>query len=333
MKQPQILSLFCGCGNFDLGFERAGLKIGMAIDINPSAIETYNHNRKLKRGIVLDLQTTKPELVVEKWKEVEPSGWPTGIIGGAPCQSFSNGNVHQKPDDKRLDLPSRFADILSHFNKIRPIDFFVFENVKGINSLRHKETFGRYKEQFRHAGFDLHEQLLDAADYGVAQKRPRVFVVGLNRIRLAQADYRFPEPTSSNHIPIRDIIGSFPDPVFFKAGMKPDKIPHHPNHWTMRPRSPKFSSGLLKKTKVRGRSFRVLDWEKPSLAVAYGNREIHVHPSGSRRLSILEAMVLQGLPTSYVLKGTLSSQVKQISDSVPNQLGHALAKSIQRILQ
>ena len=76
----------------------------------------------------------------------------------------------------------------------------------------------------------------------------------------------------------------------------------------------------------------MLAWSKPSWTVAYGNREIHVHPSCSRRLSIYEAMLLQSFPGTYRLTGTLSEQVRQVSDAVPPLLAQALALSIMGFL-
>jgi adenine-specific DNA glycosylase len=92
----------------------------------------------------------------------------------------------------------------------------------------------------------------------------------------------------------------------------------------MFPRSNKFGhSGT-----VQGRSFHRLSWNKPSRTVAYGHREIHVHPNGRRRLSILEAMLLQGFPQRYKLAGNLSQQVTQVSNAVPPPLARSIARSI-----
>src|SRR5207248_6556315 len=115
--------------------------------------------------------------------------------------------------------------------------------------------------------------------------------------------------------------------------LKPKDIAYHPNHWTMQPKSKKFGNGFLQEGHNQGRSFRVLSWDKPSWTVAYGHREIHIHPSGKRRLSIYEAMRLQGLPKSYKLLGNLSDQIQQISDAVPSQVGKALAKQIHVFLE
>ena len=104
---------------------------------------------------------------------------------------------------------------------------------------------------------------------------------------------------------MREIIGGLPPSTIFERGMRDGDIPFHQNHWCMKPRSKKFFNGFLNKSAVMGRAFRVLDWDKPSWTVAYGHREVHIHPSGKRRLSVYEAMLLQGFRPDYVLKGTL----------------------------
>ena len=96
----------------------------------------------------------------------------------------------------------------------------------------------------------------------------------------------------------------------------------------MNPRSDKFRSGTNEPGHHLGRSFRRLHWDEPSLTVAFGHREVAVHPDGTRRLSILEAMLLQGFPSSYVLRGTLSDQIRLVSDAVPPPLAEALALAV-----
>ena len=127
------------------------------------------------------------------------------------------------------------------------------------------------------------------------------------------------------------MIGSLPDPAFFARDLDKSTIPYHENHWTMRPVSKRFSrpGGPVR----AGRSFRRLEWDKPSPTVAYGHREIHVHPNGHRRLSIFEAMRLQGFPNEFVLEGTLSSQVEQVSNAVPPPLAQSLAEAIKSAME
>jgi len=333
--QPKIpiLSLFSGCGGFDLGFAKAGFEVALALDIDPAAVETYNHNHKGNRAEVCDLSTTSGEDVIKRLDKKQLPLKPRGIIGGSPCQSFSKGNVHFKADDIRHTLPRRYAAVLKTLNEHYKLDFFVFENVRGITSTKHLETFGEFKALFSGAGFSLSEGLLDALHFGVPQHRPRVFVVGLNREKYGEAKFIFPSGDPQLRIPVSSVLAGLAEPAFFKRGENAADFAVHPNHWTMQPKSPKFQNGFLKEGQSRGRSFRVLSWAKPSGTVAYGHREIHIHPSGTRRLSVYEAMRLQGLPERYVLKGNLSDQVRQVSDAVPYQVGKTLARALMQLLR
>src|SRR5262249_16443646 len=122
-------------------------------------------------------------------------------------------------------------------------------------------------------------------------------------------------------------------PAIFERGMTNGEIPLHQNHWCMKPRSEKFFNGFLKEGDVKGRPFRVLEWGKPSWTVAYGHREVHIHPSGKRRLSSNEGMLLQGFPRDYVLKRALTDQIRLVWDAVPPPLARALAESVRKVLE
>lgn len=336
-----VVSLFCGCGGLDLGFVQAGFDVLLALDIDPVAVNTYNLNlghgdaHADTDGIakVSDLAQCGGEDIIQLLEARERSIEPRGVIGGPPCQPFSTSNVHAKTDDPQRALPGRFATILKTLNERYELDFFVFENVRGITFRRHRSEFARFRGLFEKAGFVLHEFLLDAQDFGVAQKRPRVFVVGL--AESAHGAWRLlpPKPDAGEIRTVEDEIRGLPEPRFFQRSLRAEDIPYHPNHWTMQPKSRKFRDGSLKEGESRGRSFRVLSWSKPSWAVAYGNREIHIHPSCERRLSVLEAMRLQGFPDDYQLLGTLSDQVRQVCDAVPPAVGAAIGTTIRLFLE
>lgn len=273
------------------------------------------------KDVALMLQITHPEVT------------PRGVIGGPPCQAFSMGNVtNNHQSELRRELPARYALIIKELNQEFDLDFFVFENVRGITFAKYRRDFARFKGLFEDAGFTIFEGLLDAQYYGVAQKRPRVFVVGWNEKRFADWNFTFPEPWRSTPLHVDDKIRDLPPPAYFKRGLRPEEIPHRPNHWTMQPKSKRFQDGSLLEPQGKGRSFRVLAWNEPSATVAYGHREIHIHPSGKRRLSIYEAMLLQGFPEDYVLTGTLSDQVRQVCDAVPPPLASALARQVRLFL-
>jgi DNA (cytosine-5)-methyltransferase 1 len=333
MNKIPIISLFSGCGGLDLGFKHEGFEIVVAFDISEPAVKTYNFNHSGQVAKVADLTKLDGKGIFHIIKEKYPRISPRGVIAGLPCQTFSQGNVHSSEDDIGRNLPRRFSQILKQLNQYYSLDFFVFENVRGITFNRHERDFSRFRRLFKKAGFQLFEGLLDAKYFGVPQKRPRVFVVGINKYRYPSSKLQFPQQVTNHVMTVAEVIRGLPEPKYFERNLKPSDIPAHPNHWTMKPKSKKFYNGSLVEGHNGGRSFRVLSWNKPSWTVAYGNREIHIHPSGKRRLSIYEAMLLQGFPKGYQLFGTFSEQVQQVCDAVPPPLAAALARSVRQFLE
>ena len=327
-----LVSLFCGPGGFDAGFRQAGFTSILAIDAQLSACQTFEHNYPETAVFQEDLSSLKRGYIAARLSELDLNQRPVGVIGGPPCQAFSQSNGYKTEEDPRAKLPKHYASILKEMNTTMGLDFFVFENVLGIKQKQHETVFKNFKRLFRAAGFNIFEGELNAADFGVPQIRKRIFIVGLNRSKYPNVKFVFPDPLSDPRVTVRDKIHKLPKPTHFERGLTPEQIAHHPNHWCMQPRSPRFTNRTLKEGQITGRPFRVLSWDKPSWTVAYGHREVHVHPSGKRRLSVYEAMMLQGFPKDYELKGTLSDQIRMVSDAVSHPVAFALAKAILRTL-
>lgn len=324
----RILSLFCGPGGFDDGFKQAGFTTGLAYDNDPNSVKTHRRNHPEANALVADLTRLRAAQIVTTWAQRHPAA-PVGVIGGPPCQSFSKGNSHPNGDDPRHDLPGHYARLLRGLNQQFGLDFFVFENVPGLSWERNGDRLEQFMSLFRAAGFEVFKETLDAQHFGVAQYRPRIFVVGINKDKYPGLSFKFPTGNSSAPATVEGTISALPEPLHYRRGLLPEEIPFHPNHWCMAPKSAKFKRGRLKPGKYIGRSFRVLDWDKPSYTVAYGHREVHVHPTGRRRLSIFEAMLLQGFTRDYVLVGTLSDQIRLVSEAVSPPVAKALAESIR----
>lgn len=325
MPLPAVISLFSGGGGLDLGFRQAGFRIAYAADVSASAIRTHQHNFPGTTSRCCDLAIADPRDLLSDLKNILDSGEAIGVIGGPPCQGFSRANARSRFDDPRNTLPSRYVDLIRVLDTEYDVKFLLFENVLGIRDARHAPTFEAMIRRLRRAGFKCRIDEYCSYDFGVPQVRRRVIVVGF---RENEGRERFEPPErASGPATVRDAIGHLPEPTFFSRDLVAEAIPYHQNHWTMRPRSNKFRDPLA--LRDVGRSFRRLAWDQPSPTIAYGNREIHVHPNGTRRLSILEAMLLQGFPEDFVLKGTLSDQVEQVSNAVPPPLALHLANSIR----
>jgi DNA (cytosine-5)-methyltransferase 1 len=327
-KKLNLISLFCGPGGLDIGFSNAGFKTILAYDIDSACVDTFNYNNERAGARIADLSKIRVKEIIDAWEalEIEP---PVGIIGGPPCQSFSSGNVHKIENDPRDQLPNHYARILAGINKRYSIDFFAFENVPGLMSRAHIDRYNDFKSKASKAGFCLFESILDAKDFGVAQNRPRVFIVGLNKKKYSDVAFLFPKREHISGVSVGSVLKGLPEATFYSDSLVGKSIDYHNNHWCMTPKSKKFKDGSLKDSSRKvGRSFKVLSWDKPSYTVAYGNREVHIHPDGHRRLSVFEAMLLQGFPESYVLTGTLSDQIRLVSEAVSPPVAEALAEAI-----
>lgn len=322
---PNIVSLFSGAGGLDLGFFRAGFPLSFAVDLSVAAIQTHRRNFRGTVSIAADLMELGPDGVLTRLRKILKPAQAIGVIGGPPCQGFSRANTAAAANDPRNQLPMLYLEIVEALQKEYRVEFVLFENVMGIRDRKHSVTFHDILVKFRNMNLVPDVTEYSALDYGVAQTRKRVIISAFQDLEVAR-NFK-PEKALVGDLTVRAKIGSLPEPAYFARNLDKSSIPHHENHWTMRPVSKRFAQpGGADRA---GRSFRRLEWDQPSPTVAYGHREIHVHPDGRRRLSIFEAMLLQGFPHDFVLEGTLSSQVDQISNAVPPPLAESLATAIR----
>lgn len=325
---PKIVSLFCGAGGLDWGFKTEGFQIPLAIDIAEAAIRTHRKNFSESHSVAADLTALQPSGVQNIVKDLIAPGDRIGVIGGPPCQGFSRANTGSQTDDPRNSLPKLYLDIVKSLQENYVVEFVIFENVLGIRDKKHVATYKAFISSLEELGFEITENELCAIDFGVPQKRRRIL---LSAMRKDQGyDQVKPEPKNGIKT-VREAIENLPSPIYFSRGLKTSDIPIHVNHWTMQPKSSRFANP--ERNTSEGRSFKRLLWDEPSPTVAFGNREIHVHPSGTRRLSIYEAMLLQGFPRNFVLEGNLSEQVAQVSNAVPPPLAQSLAAAVKRALR
>jgi DNA (cytosine-5)-methyltransferase 1 len=159
-----IVSFFAGAGGLDLGFQKAGFNVTWANEYDREIWETYEKNHlqtKLDRRSIVDIKSSEvPEC--------------DGIIGGPPCQSWSEAGTKRGIIDKRGQLFYEFMRILAD----KQPKFFLAENVSGMLLPTHKFALDNIKEMFKDCGYELSFKLLNVSDYGVLQDRKRVFFVG-----------------------------------------------------------------------------------------------------------------------------------------------------------
>ena len=167
-----VISLFSGCGGLDLGFELAEFNIPVANEYDKTIWETFKANHPKTHLIEGDVrQIIKEDILPFLSEEVD------GIIGGPPCQSWSEAGALKGIEDARGQL---FFDYIRILKEFQP-KFFLAENVSGMLANRHSEAVKNILKMFEEAGYDVSLTLVNAKDYGVAEERKRVFYIGFRK--------------------------------------------------------------------------------------------------------------------------------------------------------
>lgn len=306
----RIISLFSGAGGLDLGLIQAGNEVVWANDIDKNAVETYSAN-------------IGNHIVCEDIKNIDIATIPDAdvVVGGFPCQGFSQANRFRMLDDERNQLYRFFYNVI----KEKQPKFFIAENVKGILSLGKGEAIKQIIQDFEKAGFITELHLVNMANYGVPETRQRVIIVG-QRIDIGtEMVFRFPSETHSKDgtdglkkwVSIRTAIEHFPNPD------EPNEVLNH-----------EYS-----KYKVEYRDYtahRPTDPEKPSPTIlARGNGGGGVcalpHYNGMRRLTVRESAAIQTFPDDFEFYGSRGACYRQIGNAVPVSFAKILGKELIRV--
>lgn len=324
-KKIKVVSLFAGCGGLDLGFEKADYDIIWANEYDKDIWATYRLNHK---STFLDTRSIT-EINEDEVPECD------GIIGGPPCQSWSEGGAKRGLNDSRGRL---FFDYIRILKAKQPL-FFLAENVSGMLLDRHAEALGNIKESFKNAGYKLSFKMVNACDYGVPQDRKRVFFVGLRND--LDFEFQFPRPIGKK-MTLRDAIGDLPDdPLPVANGIIHEKQQTQvPNHEYM---TGGFSSIYMSRNRVRS-------WDEVSFTIQAQARQAPIHPQAPkmtfvsenkrefkkgeeklyRRLSVRECARIQTFPDDFVfLYDNIAMGYKMIGNAVPVNLAYEMAKAIR----
>jgi DNA (cytosine-5)-methyltransferase 1 len=303
----KIVSLFSGAGGLDLGLIQAGHKIIWANDIYEDAVATYRRNL----GNHVDTRDIS---------NIPSHDIPTAdvIVGGFPCQGFSVANWGRIVEDERNQLYCEMVRVISD----KQPRFFVAENVKGLISLGKGEVLRRILSDFSGAGYEAQWKILNAADYGVPQKRMRFVMFGVRKdISLSHMSFP-PQPTHQNPalktrdlslkpwVTVGEALACFPEP---------EDAPEIPNHDYSRYKL-RFNGHL---------GHRYIDPSQPAPTVTgrgdeKGGVVVLHHPRNHRRMSARELAAVQSFPNDFVFEGTRTSAYRQIANAVPPTLGKAL---------
>lgn len=303
----KIGSICCGMGGFDEGLRRIGFETVWAIDIMKQACDSFKANFPECNVLNID---------AHKVIDFKALGDIQGLVFGVPCQPFSLGNTKRTLEDKRSDV---YKATLRALEEINP-DFFIFENVKGLLSMKFPNGdlfFPTMREDYEKCGFgyNLKWKLIDCAKVGVPQvNRERIIMVGIRKD--IQFTYQFDKFQYGEgglpYVTLRDTIYHLKD-IDQRGGYDTSG----------------FSSMYL------GRN-RQKTWDEPSYTIEASGRQAKLHPDygkmykvatnkwiipdSCRKLSALECKLIQTFPEDYIVSGTLNKQYEQIGNAVPPKL-------------
>lgn len=320
METLKVASLFCGCGGTDVGltgnfeflgrhYDSNGMEIVYANDIDANACALFEKNF----GLVPDNRDVR-NVASEELPEFDI------LTGGFPCQSFSI--VAQNPPRLGIkdDRGMLFFEMCRILRERQP-KCFIAENVKGILTANKKAAFPLILEEFENSGYDVKYTVLNAAEYGVPQKRERVIIVGFRKD--LGVDFTFPTPvitTVEEYAPLQAVIeAEVPEKYYF---------------------SDKAVAGMMKNRESMNKG-RAQDVTKPCNTVGAHLAKVSLNSTDPvllvngryRRFTPREVARIQSFPENFRLIGSEAAQYRALGNAIPPVMFWYVARAVAEVLR
>ena len=321
-----IVSLFAGCGGLDLGFEKAGFNVVWANEFDESIHETYRLNHPNTILNTNDIRTLTGNDIPDC----------DGIIGGPPCQAWSEGGKQLGLEDPRGLL---FLDYIRIVKDKKP-KFFVIENVQGILDDKHKKSLSCFIGTLHEAGYKITYELLNAADYKIPQDRFRVFFIGIRNDLTNK--FVFPNAIRTPPITLKQAIGDITEqPRYYCDNIVKGEHPSRTNHDVY---TGPYDAKYMARNRVRG-------WDETSFTMQAQARNAPQHPQAPkmtfvsssqrvfargyehlyRRLSVRECARIQTFPDNFrFIYKDVKDGYKMVGNAVPPRLAWYLAIQMKK---
>jgi DNA (cytosine-5)-methyltransferase 1 len=331
IKNMTLISLFSGAGGLDKGFHNAGFRTVVANEFDAKICPTYREN------------FPNVDLIEGDIRKISSDRFPdeiTGIIGGPPCQSWSEAGSLKGIEDARGQL---FYEYIRVLKDKQPL-FFVAENVSGMLASRHSAAVSGFMKLFDEVGYHVNLKMLNANDYDVPEDRDRVFYIGFRK-DLNIRDFEYPKKVE--HKPtLRETIWDLQDtaiPALAKNKTNGDRCAVPNNEYFIGAFSPIFMSRN-----------RVRSWDEPGFTVQASGRQCQLHPQAPkmikveknlqkfvegkehlyRRMTVREVARVQSFPDDFKFIYTdVNYGYKMIGNAVPVNLAYHVAMQIKETLR
>ena len=342
------IDLFAGSGGLSEGAEQAGIEVRLAVESEPHAIATYARNHPNTRILACDIRKLR-EI------DIDPLGHTSIIFGGPPCQGFSTSN--QKTRNLANSSNWLFLEFLRIVRLWTP-DWVLFENVTGIAGTEGGFFLEQLSSDLKRYGYTCSNWILNAADYGVPQLRNRLFVVG----SLHGISVKAPKRSLAKHVTVHEAIADLPilpngastNWMRYRCDAQSDysrfmrgNALESPNHlvtrnnplvveryryipeggnWTNIP--DELMGNYRNRSRCHTRIYYRLRSDAPSVVIGNYRKNMLIHPTQDRGLSVREAARLQSFGDWYEFCGTIGFQQQQVGNAVPPLLARVVFETI-----
>lgn len=346
----QGVDLFSGAGGMSEGASACGIDILYAVEADRYAADTFMLNHKKTKLFDYDIRKVKGSDFLSLNRHE-----PVVFFGGPPCQGFSTSN--QKNRDFNNENNWLFREYLRLVNEVKP-DWIVFENVKGLLETEKGFFLEAVLNGFKKLGYTTSHFILNSADYGVPQKRNRLFIIAsLDGIEISA-----PNPTVKKHITVAQAIKDLPE---LENGESPDEknyadiartsyakslrgklrscfnnlvtvnAPHIVERYSYIPQGgnwediPKqLMQNYADVSRCHTGIYRRLKEDEPSVVIGNFRKNMLIHPWKHRGLSVREAARLQSFPDSFRFSGSIGFQQQQVGNAVPPLLAKSVFETL-----
>jgi DNA (cytosine-5)-methyltransferase 1 len=315
----RVLDLFCGAGGCSDGFTRAGAEVIAGVDADEAAVETFAANHDAT-ALQRDLTAETPA-AFDETTSIDTDGVDI-VVGGPPCQGFSMAAKSRDVDDERNNLVFVFADHVDHLDP----EHVLMENVTGLARGEMQDIFDRLLDEFEAMGYTVESRVLNAAEYGVPQRRNRLFIQGTR-----DGTPSWPDPThGSSRRPMLTVEGAFSGLPSLDAResstITNHTAPRHQDSTVERIASTDHGEPLYDSWTEKIR----LNPMEPAPTLKAGKRaNFHFgHPFDARGLTVRERARLQSFHDDFVFEGGVVDGRTLTGNAVPPRLAEHVAQAM-----
>ncbi|MDK1725812.1 DNA cytosine methyltransferase [Dellaglioa algida] len=329
LKDYNVLELFAGAGGLALGLEQSGFKEVGLVEIDKYACATLRHNRPEWNVIEEDITKITDEYDEGIYKYVDDGLSIDVVSGGFPCQSFSYAGKRMGLEDTRGTLFYNYAKVLE---QVQP-KMFIAENVRGLLTHDHGRTLETIIDVFSQMGYKVTYKVLNAWEYGVAQKRQRMIIIGIRND--IDTVYQYPAPHEYKPV-LKDVLQNVPESVgqeFSSAKADVMKLVPAGGYWRDLP--DQIAKDYMGKSYYTsgGRTgmARRISWNEPSLTLTTSpsqKQTERAHPEENRPFKTREYARIQSFPDDWAFEGSTGQVYKQIGNAVAVNFAKEIGKSV-----